>query len=98
MQEDEGTKEARNQQLLAEDIDSILARAEVGRPCPPVLHLNPVPVICYLASQCSEVRYSPLSQSSSPETSQRMFYMFRLLHDPYRYRISGPGGAQRRPV
>ncbi len=33
MQEDEGTKEARNQQLLAEDIDSILARAEV-RPTP----------------------------------------------------------------
>ncbi len=32
MQEDEGTKEARNQQLLAEDIDSILARAEVGYP------------------------------------------------------------------
>ena len=30
-QEDEGTKEAKNQQLLAEDIDSILARAEV---CP----------------------------------------------------------------
>ena len=28
-QEDEGTKEAKNQQLLAEDIDSILARAEV---------------------------------------------------------------------
>ena len=30
-QEDEGTKEAKNQQLLAEDIDSILARAEVRR-------------------------------------------------------------------
>ena len=30
VQEDEGTKEARNQQLLAEDIDSILARAEVN--------------------------------------------------------------------
>jgi len=30
VQEDENTKEAKNQQLLAEDIDSILARAEVG--------------------------------------------------------------------
>jgi hypothetical protein len=29
LQEDEGTKEAKNHQLLTEDIDSILARAEV---------------------------------------------------------------------
>ena len=42
MQEDEGTKEAKNQQLLAEDIDSILARAEVIYPLVHSLHLfNP---------------------------------------------------------
>lgn len=33
LQEDEGTKEAKNHQLLTEDIDSILARAEVRAPC-----------------------------------------------------------------
>ncbi len=32
VQEDEGTKEAKNHQLLTEDIDSILARAEVLTP------------------------------------------------------------------
>ena len=41
VQEDEGTKEAKNQQLLAEDIDSILARAEVKYPLPRILHLIP---------------------------------------------------------
>lgn len=59
VQEDEGTKEAKNQQLLAEDIDSILARAEVGHPCPHVLRLTPVPATGYFADPSSYVRNSP---------------------------------------
>lgn len=40
LQEDEGTKEAKNHQLLTEDIDSILARAEVSIPSPHLLQIQ----------------------------------------------------------
>lgn len=57
-QEDEGTKEAKNHQLLTEDIDSILARAEVpaqsgstavlGNSCPDTCAPTPGHLPCYV--------------------------------------------------
>ena len=63
VQEDEGTKEAKNHQLLTEDIDSILARAEVlaqshNFPCP-------APRPCRACAPCG-----PAPQPATPSGSQ----------------------------